>query len=181
MTDPFKPEDYTLADDMFLQAVVDNLGHEDNVAEVKSAFYADAGRAFKDGKFVTTVERLIADHLWFRVNNKAQGATRRVLRELDSGQIAIPVDEWLDQVVTVGKHRRSTVRHLRRVDMLRMRQARQENVDKANAMLDFVVRVDKKLEPIWSQAGDLGEAYEKHLFTLHFVAPVADEADEASA
>lgn len=175
-TDPFKNEDYSLADDMFRQATVDNLAEEENVAAIKTAFYADASKAFKDGKFIVTVERLIADHLWQRVNNKAQGATRRVLRELESGQLSIPVDSWMSQVVTVGKHRRSTVGHLGQADFLRMVQARQDNLVKADKNLQSVLKVAKMMEPVWKQAADLASAYRKHLITLEVV-----EVDEESA
>lgn len=34
-TDPFKAEDYDLADDMFRQAIIDNLDEEDNVAAIR--------------------------------------------------------------------------------------------------------------------------------------------------
>lgn len=180
-SDPFKPEDYTLADQMFLQATVDNLAEEENVAAIKTAFYVDAGKAFKDGKFITVVEKLIADHLWQRVNNKAQGTTRRVLRELDSGQLSIPVDSWMHQVVTVGKHRRSTVGNLGQSDVLRMVQARQENSDKADKMRDFAVRVAKKLEPVWAQASNLDEAFTKHLIALQVTTVPESDDDEASA
>jgi len=176
-TDPFKPEDYDLADAMFRQATVDNLAEEDNVGAIKSAFYSDASKAFKDGKFVTTVERLIADHLWQRMNNRAAGATRRVLRELESGQLAIPVDSWMDQVVTVGENRRSTVGNLGQADILRMVQARQDNVLKADKNLQHVLNVARMLDPVWARAATLSAAYKKRLITL----TVVDDADDAKA
>lgn len=165
-TDPFKSSDYDLADAMFRQATVDNLADEDNVAAIKATFYADASKAFKDGKFVTTVERLIADHLWQRMNNRAAGATRRVLREIESGQMSIPVDSWMDQVVTVGENRRSTVGNLGQADILRMVQARQDNVLKANKNLDHVLNVARMLEPVWAKASTLSVAYAEGLITL---------------
>lgn len=115
------------------------------------------------------MERLIADHLWFRLNNKAQGATRRVLRELESGQLSIPVDSWMSQVVTVGRYRRSTVGNLGQADFLRMVQARQDNLLKADKNLQSVVKVAKMMEPIWAQAATLAAAYHKHLITLEVV------------
>lgn len=181
VTDPFKSEDYTLAETMFRQAVEDNLAEEDNLNAVKTAFYKDAARAFKDGKFITRVERLIADHLWTRVNNRAAGATRRVLRELDSGQSSIPVDEWLDQVMTVGEHRRTTVRHLGQTDMLRIVQARQDNADKSQKMLDFAKRVAAKMEPVYAEVPDVGTAVERHLIVIEEVAQSADNQDEAAS
>lgn len=179
--DPFKAEDYDLADTMFWQATVDNLADEDNVAQIKTAFYDDAGKAFKDGKFIVTVERLIADHLWHRVNNRAQGATRRVLRELQSGQLSIPVDSWMDQVVTVGKHRRSTVGSLGQADFLRMVQARQDNLAKADKNLQSVLAVAKKMEPVWSQAADLATAYREHLIVLEVIEVAATADDDKAA
>ena len=180
-TDPFKSEDYDLADEMFRQATVDNLAEEENVSAIKEAFYADAGKAFKDGKFITTVERLIADHLWQRVNNKAQTATRRVLRELQSGQLSIPVESWMEQVVTVGKHRRSTVGALGQPDFLRMVQARQDNLLKADKNLQAVLAVAQMMEPVWENAADLWTAYAKHLIELEVVASDDPECHDAEA
>lgn len=180
-TDPFKAEDYDLADEMFRQATVDNLGEEDNVAAIKESFYADASRAFKDGKFIVVVERLIADHLWQRSNNKAQGATRRVLRELETGQLSIPVASWMDQVVTVGKHRRSTVGSLGEADFLRMVQARQDNLLKADKNLQHVLKVAQMMEPVWRQAATLAAAYERHLITLEVVEAGADNEGRAAS
>lgn len=166
MNDPLKSEDYVLAESMFRQATVDNIAEEDNVAAIKAAFYADASKAFHDGKFVTSVERLISDHLWQRMNNRAAGATRRVLREIESGQLSIPVDPWMDQVVTVGENRRSTVGDLGQADILRMVQARQDNLAKADKNLQHALAVAKMLEPVWAKASTLRVAYKRHLLAL---------------
>ena len=181
MTDPFKADDYALAEEMFRQATLDNLAEEENVAAIKATFYAEASKAFKDGKFITTVERLISDHLWQRMNNRAAGTTRRILRELETGQLSIPVDSWMDQVATVGENRRSTVGDLGQSDILRMVQARQDNVLKANKNLQHVLNVAQMLEPIWANAATLRVAYRLNLLTLVVADESNDEDEKASA
>ena len=129
----FTHDDYTAAFDAFGDAITGALDEPDNLAAVKAAFYRWAEEQYRHGSFAISVERLIADHLWMKVNTTAATTTRKMLLDIDAGRIAMPLDVWLDQPMTVGKHRRILVRHYTPSDGARMIAERKENEEKAKA------------------------------------------------
>lgn len=137
MTDALTAADYSDAADMFQDAVVANLADEENLDSVKSDFQVMVSKRWHQGSFVVSVEKLIFEHLWSRVNAKAGRTTAVLVRDIVHGQTTLDADEWLDQVITVGKHRRTTVRNLNRDDLIRIKASRVDNRDKAQAALDM--------------------------------------------
>ena len=125
----FRPDDYQLADTIFRHCIEDNLAEEDNLSTIKKSFMAEAGKAWQEGSFTVVVERLVVDHFWQRVNNRAGAATGRFLRDVASGQAVVGYDVWLDTPITAGKHRRTTIRNYNMVDNERVLAERAENLE----------------------------------------------------
>lgn len=155
---PFSRDDYRLADDMFREAVQANLAEEDNLEAIREDFEVRVNDAFERGEFIVEVKRLTVDHMWARVNGRAGMNTLAVVKEIASGQIGIALDAWLDQVVTVGKHRRSTVRDLGKGDWDRIVAVRQENADRASEALEMTKRAAKISVAAMAQYGDMTSA-----------------------
>ena len=107
----FTYDDYAAASAAFGDAITASVDEPDNLAAVKESFYQWAERQYEHGSFAVSVERLIADHLWVKVNTSAATTTRRMLQDIDAGRIGLALDVWLDQPMTVGKHRRILVRY----------------------------------------------------------------------
>lgn len=155
---PFSRSDYHLAEDMFREAVESNLAEEDNLSAVREVFEERIAEAFDRGEFMVEVKRLTSDHMWARVNNRAGVATANMVKEINSGQIALDLDAWLDQVVTVGKLRRSTIRHLGRGDWDRIVAVRQENSERAAEALEATRWAAEKSIAAMEQCGSMAEA-----------------------
>lgn len=126
-----------LAGDMFREAIEAHLDEEDNLTLVHDAFNTLVDSAVGAGGIVVTgrqVKRLLRDHLWARMNNRAGRATYTCLKELTSGQLAaFTVPELLDTPVTVGQKRRTLIRHLNPQDIQRMLAEREANLAKQEA------------------------------------------------
>lgn len=146
MTNPLTKDDYLLASEMFREAVEAHITTEDNYEDIRNTFSQLIGDSYRDGKFLVVVEKLIEDHLWSRVNNRAGSATKSMLRDVHSGQTSMDLNEWSDQVITVGELRRTTIRNIDANDLVRIMEVRQRNADKANAALliarDAVAKID---------------------------------------
>ena len=155
---PFSRDDYRLGDDMFREAVQANLAEEDNLESIRAAFEQRVNDAFERGEFIVEVKRLTVDHMWSRVNGRAGMNTLAVVKEIASGQIGIDLDAWLDQVVTVGTRRRSTVRDLGKGDWDRIVAVRQENADRAAEALEMTKRAAKISVAAMAQYGDMTSA-----------------------
>lgn len=170
---PFSRDDYRLADDMFREAVQANLAEEDNLDAIRETFEQRVNDAFERGEFIVEVKRLTVDHMWARVNGRAGMNTLAVVKEIASGQIGMDLDAWLDQVVTVGKHRRSTVRDLGKSDWDRIVAVRQENADRAAEALELTKKAAQMSAAAMAQYGDMTKA------APHLVS--TDTTDQASA
>jgi hypothetical protein len=155
---PLTRQDYHLAEDIFREAVEANLADEDNLEAIRDTFEHRVGQAFQRGSFVVEVERLISDHLWARVNGRAGQTTLAMVKEIVSGQIGIDYDAWLDQVITVGKHRRTTIRNMVGNDWTRIIAVRQENADRAAEALDLTRRAASISLPAMKQHGGMAKA-----------------------
>lgn len=155
---PFSKNDYHLAEDMFREAVEANLAEEDNLEAVRAAFEARVADAFDRGEFLVEVKRLTSDHMWMKVNSDAGAMTTRMVKEIDSGQIPMELDAWLDQVVTVGKLRRSTIRHLLEGDWDRIVAVRQKNADRASRSLERTKRAARISKAAMEEYGDMAAA-----------------------
>ena len=169
---PFSRDDYRLAEDMFREAVQANLAEEDNLEAIRATFEKRVNDAFERGEFMVEVRRLTVDHMWSRVNGRAGMNTLAVVKEIASGQIGIDLDAWLDQVVTVGTRRRSTVRDLGKGDWDRIVAVRQENADRAAEALEMTKRAARISVAALAQYGDMAAA------APHLVA--ADSAQESA-
>ncbi len=135
MTNPLVKADYDLASQMFREAVEEHITTEDNYEDIRATFSDLVDRSYRNGKFIVVIEKLIEDHLWSRMNNRAGSATKSMLRDVHSGQTGMDLTEWRSQVITVGEHRRTTIRNLDANDLVRIIEVRQRNADKANAAL----------------------------------------------
>ena len=155
---PFSKHDYRLADDMFREAVEANLAEEDNLEAVRESFEKRVADAFDRGEFMVEVKRLTSDHMWARVNGRAGMNTLHMVKEIASGQIPMEIDAWLDQVVTVGKLRRSTIRNLGRNDWVRIIAVRQENADRAAEALELTKEAARISIAAMDQYGDMENA-----------------------
>lgn len=169
---PFSRDDYRLADDMFREAVQANLAEEDNLESIRATFEQRVNDAFERGEFIVEVKRLTVDHMWSRVNGRAGMNTLAVVKEIASGQVGIDLDAWLDQVVTVGTRRRTTVRDLGKGDWDRIVAVRQENADRAAEALEMTKRAARISVAALAQYGDMAAA------APHLVA--ADSAQESA-
>lgn len=169
---PFSRDDYRLADDMFREAVQANLAEEDNLESIRATFEQRVNDAFERGEFIVEVKRLTVDHMWSRVNGRAGMNTLAVVKEIASGQVGIDLDAWLDQVVTVGTRRRTTVRDLGKGDWDRIVAVRQENADRAAEALEMTKRAARISVAALAQYGDMAAAA-PHLVT-------ADSAQESA-
>lgn len=152
---PFSRDDYYLAEDMFREAVQANVAEEDNLEAIRAAFEERVNAAFERGEFIVEVKRLTVDHMWARVNGRAGMNTLAVVKEIVSGQTSLDMDAWLDQIVTVGKHRRSAVRDLSKTDWDRIVAVRQENADRAAEALDMAKQAARISTTAMAQYGDM--------------------------
>ena len=169
---PFSREDYRLAEDMFREVVEANIAEEDNLTSIREAFEARVSDAFERGEFMVEVKRLTTDHMWARVNDRAGKNTALMVKEIVSGQTFIDIDEWLDQVVTVGTLRRTTRRYLVKSDWDRIVAVRQENADRAAHTLEQTITAARISTAALAQYGDMAAAA-PHLVT-------ADSAQESA-
>jgi hypothetical protein len=147
--------DYAAATSAFADAISASLDEPDNLAAVKEEFYRWAEQQYDRGSFAVSVERLIADHLWTRLNATAGHVTRRMLDDIDNGRIGMPLDVWLDQPLTAGKHRRILVRHYTPSDGVRMIAERRENEAKARARRVEVEAQVQRLDALVLEYGSL--------------------------
>lgn len=171
----FQPDDYRLADDIFRRCIEDNLAEEDNLAVVKDAFVDVAGQAWKEGSFTVVVEKLVVDHFWQRVNNRAGSATGKFLRDIAAGQAIAEFDEWLDTPITAGKHRRTTIRHYNRVDNARVLAERADNLEKQKASYETAQEATGRLNGALAIYGDIAA------WIAHDPAAMRFNTDEAAA
>lgn len=174
------PEDYRTADDLLREAVEANIAEEDNLKEVRDHFDRIARQAFHSGSFVVEVERLVVDHLWSRANNRAGDNTTAVLKEIASHQTAMVMDDWLELVLTVGKHRRTTLRDLTRNDLARIISERQQNYDRAGASLSEVKSVAAMLDAALSDYETIPAALDAGALSMHFDADAPTQIEAAS-
>lgn len=155
---PFSRDDYRLAEDMFRESVEANVAEEDNLNAIRKTFEQRISDAFERGEFIVEVKRLTTDHMWARVNDRAGKNTGLMVREIVSGQTSLDLDEWLDQVVTVGTLRRTTKRYLVKSDWDRIVAVRQENADRAAEALEMTKKAARISIAAMSQYGDMEKA-----------------------
>lgn len=168
MTDTtLTPADYALAEDMFREAILNNLTGEENLADIKANFTELALGSWRNGTILVQVERLLVDHLWARVNARAGRTTTKMLNEIDSGQLSMSYDEWLDQPITVGKHRRTTIRHIAQFDTARIMEERQQNLDQANAAYQTAQRAVAILNNALDDFPSIEDAVNGGAFQMH--------------
>lgn len=127
----------TLAEDAFAEATESHVAEEDNRDSIHSTFEELIDAAIGSGQMVVTgqqVRRLAKDWLWMQVNQKASRRTLKVLKSLAQGNVPLSgIDTALDYVITAGKARRTTLRHLATTDLVRIDSERRENLDKQSA------------------------------------------------
>jgi hypothetical protein len=162
----FTFDDYAAATAAFADAITATISEPDNVAAVKEEFYRWAEQAYNRGTFAVSVERLIADHLWSRLNGNAGSATRKMLDDIDAGKIGMPLEVWLDQPLTAGKHRRILIRHYTPADGQRMIAERRENEEKARAKRIEVEAQVKRLDEYVIGYGSLPAALQSGALVL---------------
>ncbi len=159
--------DYALAEDMFREAISNNASGEENLADIKTNFTELALGSWRNGTILVQVEPLLVDHLWARVNARAGRTTTQMLREIDTGQLSMAYDEWLDQPITVGKHRRTTIRHLDRQDLLRILEERQQNLNQANAAYQTAERAVAILSGVLDDYPSIADGLNGGAFEMH--------------
>lgn len=165
----FTRYDYLLADDMLREAAEAHHTTDDNLPDIRATFDALVGHAHRSGSFVVVTERLIADHLWQRASQRSGSNARQLLKDAALGESAMTSpEEWLDQVVTVGKHRRTTVRYLTRHDLPRMIQVRQDNYDRAKKALQLAQEGAAVLDAALSVSVDLASALTRGALRIAF-------------
>jgi hypothetical protein len=148
-----------LAEQMLSEATEPHLLTEDNLSDIQDEFARIAGGKFRDGRIVMEVERLVVDVLWQRVNARAGRRTQTLITDLVAGQLALSgVDRDLDLVITIGRLRRTTLRHLNRSDVTRLIEVRAENVAKASAAYDQMRQACRLLDRVISEFGSIPEA-----------------------
>lgn len=181
MTDaPFTDEDYLTAVDLLREAVEANLAEEDNLGLVRAYFDRGVAMAWSEGSFVASVERLVSDHLWARVNAKAGRTTHSMLSEVAAGQTCLSVDEWLDQVITVGKLRRTTIRNINREDLARIIEVREENARQAQESLEQAEQAVARLDAALVSASSVPQALAVGALHMQSIAD-QDAVDRRSA
>lgn len=158
MSTPFSKDDYRLAEDMFREVVEANVAEEDNLESIRDQFEGRVNAAFERGEFLVEVKRLTVDHMWARVNDRAGKNTGAMVKEIISGQIGMDMDAWLDQVVTVGKLRRTTIRNLGPTDWERIVAVRQENAERAAEALSQTEQAARISIAAMREHGDMEKA-----------------------
>lgn len=127
-------------EDLLRQAVEANLTEADNRDAVHRDFDRMCDDAVGTGHVTITgseLKRMTRDYHWTRLNNKAGRATQNHLKELVRGTIKLfELDMVLDTVVTAGKNRRTTIRHMNERDLDRMTEEREQNYQKQTAAID---------------------------------------------
>lgn len=172
-------DDYAIADSIFREAIESNLAEEENYEAVRRAFREDAAKAWQEGSFKVEVERLVVDHLWQRVNNRAGSATTKFLRDVANGQTAMDLDDWLDTPITVGKHRRTTIRHYNMVDNDRAHAERAANLKQQQKAFEVATEATDRLRAALTNYGDIPGWVEADPDALHF--GDADDSAESAA
>lgn len=127
--------DKDLARNLYRAAVQAHTGMDENIEDVHADFDDAVARAYKNGDIMVRTERLLQAHLWQMVNAESGRATARMVKDLVSGKTPLPLDDWLDVVVTCGKFRRTTIREITPRDWDRIIEVREENSKKAELAL----------------------------------------------
>lgn len=166
-----------LAEQMLSEATEPHLLTEDNLSDIQEEFARIAGGKFRDGRIVMEVERLVVDVLWQRVNARAGRRTQTLITDLVAGQLALSgIDRDLDLVITIGRLRRTTLRHLNRSDVTRLIEVRAENVAKASAAYESMRLACASLDRLLSRHGTVSDALAAGALSLVDDTPTAGEA-----
>lgn len=141
-------------------------------------------------KFDTSGNLLDGQHRLSAVMLSGATVTMLVVRGLppesqavmDSGsaRTAMVMDDWLELVLTVGKHRRTTLRDLTRNDLARIISERQQNYDRAGASLSEVKSVAAMLDAALSDYETIPAALDAGALSMHFDADAPTHVEAAS-
>lgn len=137
-------------DDMLREAVESNLAEQDNRDAIHRDFDRLCDIAVGSGHVTVTgseLKRMTRDYHWTRLNNKASRATQNYLKDLVRGDVKLfELESVLDSVVTAGKSRRTTIRHMTERDLDRMTEEREQNYQKQTAAInDWRANVDPSI------------------------------------
>lgn len=166
------PDLIALAESMFTEATEAHVSEEDNRDSIHDTWSALLREAIGSGE-VRIVGRdmvkMTDAYLWQVINQRAARRAQMYLKALALGQFALPgIDEALDEVITVGKGRRSTMRHLNRDDLRRMLTERQDNLAKQQAALaEFRDEVVGVIDGWLAQFGSIPAAIAAGAVDLH--------------
>lgn len=171
MSTLFTRDDIATAYAAFQEATQVHVAVEDNLADVRQTFNELVERASLHGSFIVDVQVLKQDALWTMVNTKAGNDAKNLLRDCANGQVAMPHEEWLDRVVTVGENRRTLVRDLVRTDIERMLAVRKVNRDKAVEAYQTARRGAAVLNDALDAGGNLANALIAGMLPVKFAEP----------
>jgi hypothetical protein len=131
------PDLLALAEEMFTEAIEAHVAIEDNRNLVHDTFSELVRDAIGTGQITITgrdVVKMTDAYLWQTLNSRAGRRTQSLLKSLVAGQMSIAgIDDVLDQGITVGNGRRTTIRHLNPDDVKRMVDERALNLEKQTA------------------------------------------------
>jgi len=127
--------DKNLARAIYKTAVKAHTADDENIGGIHDDFDEGIARAYKNGDIVVRTEQLLQAHLWQMVNAESGRATARMVKDIVAGKTPLPMDEWLDLVITCGKLRRTTIRTMTPQDWDRIIEVRVDNAAKANQAL----------------------------------------------
>lgn len=151
---------------------VDQHPDGDNVEDMRQGFTQGVADAFHDGELVVVVEELLADQLWRDRSQASGAATRRMIRDINSGQTTLDLDEWLDTIVNVGTKRRARIRNLSVLDMGVITDTRKENAARAAEASEQTDKAMALLHAALEEHGNMTAAVQE---VLTFEAPQQEE------
>lgn len=157
-------KDLQLAEAKYRELITKHVGEKENLALIKADFHAWYSATYTQKTFTTTTEKLLEAALWQDVNGKAGRRTPQVLEEIESGQISLQVEDWLEQAMTVGKHRRILIKHYKPDDGALIIAERTKHFNEAKQALANIKRQVKMLDALVKKHGSVNKAAESGAF-----------------
>jgi hypothetical protein len=130
-----------VVDDLYHNALLAAIGDDGKTGVVKRHFWRVMDVAIDRGYIFTDPAEALKRMHWERVSRQSSDNTKQMIYELEAGQTALDVDEWLEVPVTVGKGKRTTRGRVIPSDFDLIIAVRRKHADESEAVLDRTIRV----------------------------------------
>jgi hypothetical protein len=146
-----------LVDDIYIDSMFDTEDGETVI--VKEGFASRFHRLYVKGLITTDAEAALRDLHWRRVSEKSRDNTNKMILDLASGQTTLEADAWLDLWITVGRSKRTTIRHMDpMIDWNPIIAIRQKGVDDLAAVTAAARRVAPLTQAAYAAHGSMEAA-----------------------